>query len=209
MFTQASKCTLKTYNSAIFPETKIRRQIRNPEEYNKKNTTTTTHTSTWMNKIKSIATNIIRNINLRRRNCIGPLPINTEHTRKKLEEYRSTMSIIHPKIPEKLSKKSDKSDKPDKQIIYPYISSESWKPPSTYGLENSPRIIPDYYLSTCMNQDTHILKIDYKYTILDDVRNLRKLSQYQIKYIQRMNSEDKQEIIEEYNRVIDAFLSTL
>jgi hypothetical protein len=195
--------TLKTVNSTIFPTKNT------PEREASVHSSLQPKNITWMNKIKSIASNIIGNIHLRPRMCIGPLPMEANHARKKLEEYRSTMSIIHPKIHEQRSNKSSQAQENPDQIIYPYISSKSWKPPSTHGLENSPRIIPDYYLSTCMNQDTHILKIDYKYTILDDVRNLRKLSQYQIRYIQHMSSEDKQEIIEEYNRVIDAFLSTL
>ncbi len=155
-----------------------------------------TYSSTWMNKIKSIASNIISNIKIRPRICIGPFPI------KNVEDNGGdpTSSVM-------ASDKLTGSNTED--IVYPYISSESWKPPSTHGLENSPRIIPAYYLSTYMNQDTNILKIDYKYTILDDVRNLRQLSKYQIKYIKNMSSEDKQKIIEEYNRVIEFFLSTL
>lgn len=146
-----------------------------------------TYSSTWVNKIKSFASNIIRNIKIRPRICIGPFQIEDIERGRKFEPVGNSTE----------------------DIVYPYISSESWKPPSTHGLENSPRIIPDYYLSTYMNKDTNILKIDYKYTILDDVRNLRQLTKNQKKYIKNMSSEDKQEIIEEYNRVIEFFLSTL
>ena len=147
------------------------------------------HKLSWIKKIKSIASNIIKNI--KPRSCIRPLPIeNIKNITQNENEGK---------------KKPNTSS----QIIFPYISSGSWNAPLTHGLENSPRIIPDYYLSTCMNHDTNVLQIDYKYIILDDIRNLRKLSDYQIKYIKNMNNEDKQEIIEEYNLVVEAFLSTL
>lgn len=185
--------------------------------------------SNWLNKIKSIASNIISNIKIRQRISIRPFPIenidkniaktegsNKQYYSNKLDEYRLSVSILNKKMHDnELSELKCEQSKIDdyinenEGILYPYISSESWKPPSIHGLENSPRIIPDYYISTCMNQDTNILRIDYKFTILDDIRNLRKLSKYQIKYIKNLSSEDKQEILEEYNRVIESFLSIL
>ncbi len=187
----------------------------------------------FLNKIKLIASNIISNIKIRKQPSIRPFPIENvnhniarneynEYNKKiyfsnKLDEYRLSVSILNKKTHEKQSSEYSHchrkamltEDTDTDKNIYPYISSVSWKAPSIHGLDNSPRIIPDYYLSTCMNKETNILKIDYKYTILDDIRNLRKLSKYQIKYIKNMSSEDKQEIIEEYNRVIEFFLDAL
>ena len=197
-----STSTLKTYNSSHaishFPvSTRFQPPVGDPRfqppvgdpRFHESNILSGHHKLSWMKKIKSIASNIIKNI--KPRSYIRPLPIEN--------------------IKNITQNENEGKQKPNtsSQIIFPYISSGSWKAPSTHGLENSPRIIPDYYLSTCMNQDTNVLQIDYKYIILDDIRNLRKLSDYQIKYIKNMNNEDKQEIIEEYNLVVEAFLSTL
>ena len=84
-----------------------------------------------------------------------------------------------------------------------------WKPPLTHGLNNGRRIIPEYYLKTNM-KDNNLLVIDYPYIILDDVRNLRPLNAYQLKYIQeQMSEEEKQRIIVEFNQVIFAYSACL
>lgn len=208
---QKSTCTtLKTYNSIISTVNRMNNK-----------TQTINYESNWLNKIKSIASKLISNIKIRQRPSIRPFPIENEDNKKiyysnKLDEYRSSISIINKKIHDNnlidckyAQDKLEDYISETEGIIFPYIPSESWKAPSIHGLENSPRIIPDYYISTCMNQNNNVLRIDYKNIILDDVRNLRKLSDYQIKYIKNMSSEDKQEIIEEYNHVIESFLSTL
>ena len=41
--------------------------------------------------------------------------------------------------------------------------------------------------------------------ILDDIRNLRVLSEYQLEYIKTLDEPEKQKIIEEYNKIIDAY----
>jgi hypothetical protein len=87
-----------------------------------------------------------------------------------------------------------------------HATTDTWKPPLTHGLDNgSSRIIPEYYLKTNMKPN-HILTIDYRYMILDDIRNLRPLNSYQLKYIQEELSEGgKQDIIVEFNQVIQAY----
>uniref|UniRef100_A0A6C0KV99 Uncharacterized protein n=1 Tax=viral metagenome TaxID=1070528 RepID=A0A6C0KV99_9ZZZZ len=66
--------------------------------------------------------------------------------------------------------------------------------PKQYGLEKSPRIIPSYYL-----KNGNLLHIDFYEVIKDDIRNSRKLNEYQLKYIKTLNEERKIEIIELFN----------
>lgn len=76
--------------------------------------------------------------------------------------------------------------------------------PPTHGLENSPRIIPNYYLTTSMKNG--LLTVDYHFMILDDIRNLRPLNPTQLRYIdEKMSDDEKQEIIEEFNRAMESF----
>jgi len=82
------------------------------------------------------------------------------------------------------------------RIIY-----EPWVAPEKHGLENSPRIIPDYYMGT--NMRNKVLTIDYHYMILDDIRNLRPLNKTQLEYIDNnLNETQKHEIIVEFNQII-------
>ena len=69
-------------------------------------------------------------------------------------------------------------------------------PPSFYGLKNCNRIIPSYYFSE-NNKTNGILDIDYLYIIIDDIRNQRKLNNYQIEYIYNLQEKYKDEIIGE------------
>jgi len=90
-----------------------------------------------------------------------------------------------------------------------HSTEPSWKAPAFHGLENSPRIIPEYYMTT--NLKNGILKIDYYEMIIDDIRNLRPLSPYQMKYIRKkLTPHEYYNIIHEYNKVmyfyIDVYL---
>jgi hypothetical protein len=52
---------------------------------------------------------------------------------------------------------------------YKYYSKIDWEPPSTYGLNNSERIIPQHYFE----QDNQSFKeIDMFYELTKDIRNL-------------------------------------
>lgn len=84
------------------------------------------------------------------------------------------------------------------------IKHEKWIQPKKHGLENSPRIIPDYYMGT--NMRNKVLTIDYHYMILDDIRNLRPLNKAQLEYIDNeLNETQKHEIIVEFNSVIKMY----
>jgi hypothetical protein len=84
------------------------------------------------------------------------------------------------------------------------IEHPTYVAPSFHGLENSQRIIPNYYLTT--NMKNGLLTVDYHFTILDDIRNLRPLNPTQLKYIdENMSNEEKQEIIVEFNRAMESF----
>jgi hypothetical protein len=84
------------------------------------------------------------------------------------------------------------------------VSKRSYSPPDTFGLENSPRIIPEYYLST----QTHngILYADYDAMMLDDIRNLRPLNPYQLNYIEdRVDRAGMYLLIVEMNRTLSTY----
>lgn len=84
------------------------------------------------------------------------------------------------------------------------VSKRSYSPPETFGLENSPRIIPEYYLST----QTHngILYADYDAMMLDDIRNLRPLNPYQLNYIEdRVDRAGMYLLIVEMNRTLATY----
>ena len=90
-----------------------------------------------------------------------------------------------------------------------YTSSiiPSWKAPPIHGLQNSPRIIPEYYTST--NLKNGILKINYYDMIIDDIRNLRPLSSHQMKYIRKnLTHTEYYNIIHEYNQVMQVYLES-
>lgn len=77
-------------------------------------------------------------------------------------------------------------------------SFRMWIPHSQPGLENSSRIIPQYYL-TNKNLHGNIFKIDYLEMIRDDILNLRPLSEEQINYIEKIPEDEKMELIKCFN----------
>lgn len=81
----------------------------------------------------------------------------------------------------------------------------NWIPPEKYGLSNSDQIIPQYYFMSKFKYDN----FNYFQIIKDDIRNMRKLNQYQINYIKKMDSEDKDELIELFNKVIGSIENLL
>lgn len=81
-----------------------------------------------------------------------------------------------------------------------------WKPPSTYGLDNSKRVIPEHYF------DTKFKEIDMYYEITKDIRNLHPLSEIQLDYIKTLPKENIIELLDIYNiclKTISSFLQEL
>lgn len=66
--------------------------------------------------------------------------------------------------------------------------------PSQFGLENSGRIIPAYYL-TGHKFEGKMFVLDYMFTIKDDILNIRPLNERQIKYIAQSDVIDKNELL--------------
>jgi hypothetical protein len=80
-------------------------------------------------------------------------------------------------------------------------SQTQWIPPKEHGLSNSLSIIPSYYI------DSHssFVNIDYYDIIVDDIRNMRKLNSYQMKYIKEELDEDqKNHLLDIFNDVLDS-----
>ena len=78
-----------------------------------------------------------------------------------------------------------------------------WEPPTKHGLENCNVIIPSYYK---FHKNPHkILQIDYYEIIKDDIRNLRPLNEYQLKYIKDLSHEYKNELFDIFNDCVKVF----
>ena len=88
------------------------------------------------------------------------------------------------------------------------IHNEKWVRPEFHGLENSPRIIPAYYMGT--NMKNNVLSIDYRDMIMDDIRNMRPLNPTQLNYIfEKMDDVEKLSIIKEFNHVMQVYCETV
>jgi hypothetical protein len=77
--------------------------------------------------------------------------------------------------------------------------------PEIYGLQNSFEIIPKYY----QKKNKSYISIDFYEIIKDDIRNMRKLNEYQIKYISKLDHDDKMEIINLLNNSLDSVISLI
>ena len=87
-------------------------------------------------------------------------------------------------------------------------TNEKWVRPEFHGLENSPRIIPAYYMGT--NMKNNVLSIDYRDMIMDDIRNMRPLNPTQLNYIfEKMDDVEKLSIIKEFNHVMQVYCETV
>jgi len=79
--------------------------------------------------------------------------------------------------------------------------TSSCRAPSTYGLQNSDQIIPNYYFKE-KDLEGQVLEHDFYFSILDSIRNMRVLSKYQIEYIKELKKEDYCELLNEYNKIM-------
>jgi hypothetical protein len=71
-----------------------------------------------------------------------------------------------------------------------------WTPPSTHGLGNSERIIPEEYLDI----NRPLSNLNFFETIKIDVRNIKPLSKFQLNYIStHLSKENIIELIQIYN----------
>jgi len=75
----------------------------------------------------------------------------------------------------------------------------------THGLQNSFQIIPQYY----QKKNKSYISIDFYEIIKDDIRNMRKLNEYQMKYISTLDHDDKMEIINLLNNSLDSAISLI
>jgi len=88
---------------------------------------------------------------------------------------------------------------------------DDWHPPLKSGLSNSEPILPIYYLKKInyildgREQETAYIHIDYLNVIKDDIRNLRKLNNYQLSFIKNdLLDDDKNEIIDLMNECLNS-----
>jgi hypothetical protein len=78
--------------------------------------------------------------------------------------------------------------------------SQRWSPPREHGLSNSIRIIPEYYIKS----GESFINIDYYDIIVDDIRNMRKLNEYQMKYIKEdLDEERKNHLLDIFNNMLE------
>lgn len=99
----------------------------------------------------------------------------------------------------------------DARTVVTSPSTESWTPPSEHGMTNSNIILPNYYF-TRKNRGggTQLPKFNYFDIILDDIRNVRKLNVYQLKYIdEKCTDQEKMRVIREFNDVVSAYIVQL
>jgi hypothetical protein len=75
-----------------------------------------------------------------------------------------------------------------------------WKPPLKNGLDNSEQIISSNHFKdkSFINND-----IDYFKVIKDDILNHKFLNDKQLEYIKNLNNQDKFELIQIYNKLIN------
>jgi len=73
-----------------------------------------------------------------------------------------------------------------------------WIPPKKYGLANADIIIPSYY--NIHKNPEKLFHLNFLDIIKDDIRNFRKLNEYQLDYIKNLSKEDAYEIILIYDK---------
>ncbi len=113
-----------------------------------------------------------------------------EHTIINEDDYIKYKNIC-PKIAELFNLKYD-NDKFNKYNI---------NIPHEYGLSNSEKIIPEYYLSN--SASGKIIEIDFTNTIIDSIKNIRRLTYYQKEHLKSLKKNELYEIIIEYDNTIN------
>jgi len=85
-------------------------------------------------------------------------------------------------------------------IIIEEQRETDWKPPSKSGLENSDKIISSVYFT---NKNFIENDIDYFTVIKDNIINYKPLNEKQLEYIKNVNDEEKFELIQIYNTIMN------
>lgn len=75
----------------------------------------------------------------------------------------------------------------------------NWKPPTTYGLCNSKRLIPEHYFEP---NNKSFKEIDMFYELTKDIRNLKPLNDLQLEYIKTLPKEKIVEVLDIYNQCL-------
>jgi hypothetical protein len=90
-------------------------------------------------------------------------------------------------------------------IIIEEQTEIDWKPPLKSGLDNSKEIFSSIYL-----QNKHsISEIDYFKIIKEDILNYKTLTKEQLEYIKTLTNEEKFELIQVYNKIVDSAIESL
>jgi len=80
-----------------------------------------------------------------------------------------------------------------------------WDTPENPGLDNCNVIIPSYYIKSYNTS----VNIDYFTIIKDDIKNCRPLNAYQIEYTKQLSHEEKNEIIEIFNKCMSILVESI
>jgi hypothetical protein len=75
-----------------------------------------------------------------------------------------------------------------------------WKPPTKPGLDNSEQIVQNYFINK---------EIKYTEILKDNIRNMRPLSEEEIKYIITLNEKDLYDVINTFNKVNQALVEII
>jgi len=118
------------------------------------------------------------------------------------ENYSLFCSNLNPSLQKELG------IQPNKNNILNNAPND-WKAPSTYGLQNSNRVIPEHYFES-NNNNNKFKDIDMFYELSKDIRNLHPLTE--LDYIKTLPKEKILELIDIYNtclKTIHGFLEDI
>lgn len=115
---------------------------------------------------------------------MNPITPNTNNIQLYNEHYTLFCNNINPSL---------KKDLGLEEPTVPFFSD--WIPPTTYGLNNSERIIPEHYFE----EITGFKEIDMFYELSKDIRNMKPLNKIQLSYVKKLPKEKIIELLKIYN----------
>ena len=80
--------------------------------------------------------------------------------------------------------------------------------PEITSHNNGDHIIPPYYMNE-KNMKGKLLDIDFGWTIIDSIRNLRPLTTHQLEFLKTLSDEKLLEIIHEYDHIMRTYIPSL